>query len=97
MFSTSEIHSLTDFQRNTKAYVQRLADTKRPEVLTVNGEAQVVIQDAKAYEEMLDLLHSLKQINASLDDIKHDSVKSVGEARKDSLNRLSAKYPNANI
>jgi PHD/YefM family antitoxin component YafN of YafNO toxin-antitoxin module len=97
MFSTNEIHSLTDFQRNTKAYVQRLADTKRPEVLTVNGEAQLVIQDARAYEEMLNLLHSLKQINASLGDIEHERVKPVGEARKDSLKRLSTKYPDANI
>jgi hypothetical protein len=77
MFSTNEIHSLTDFQRNTKIYVQRLTDTKRPEVLTVNSEAQVVIQDAKAYEEMFNLLHSLKQINVSLDDIRHDRVKPV--------------------
>lgn len=93
----NEIHSLTDFQRNAKMYVQRLANTKRPEVLTVNGEAQVVIQDARAYEEVLELLHSLKQINASLTDIKHDRVKPVGEARKDSLKRLSAKYPDANL
>jgi hypothetical protein len=31
-------------------------------VLTVNGEAQVVIQDARAYEEMLNLLHSLMRL-----------------------------------
>ena len=97
MFSTSEIHSLTDFQRNAKTYVQRLSDTKRPEVLTVNGEAQVVIQDARAYEEMVDLLHSLKQINSSLNDIEHGRVKPIAEARKNSIKRLAAKYPDANI
>lgn len=65
MFSTNDIHSLTDFQRNAKDYVKRLADTKRPEVLTVNGKAQVVIQDAEAYQEMTDLLDTIKKVNAA--------------------------------
>lgn len=97
MFSSSEIHSLTDFQRNAKTYVQRLADTKRPEVLTVNGEAQVVIQDAQAYQEMTDLLHTLKQMNKSLDDIENGRVKPLEQAFKDSKQRLATKYPDANI
>ena len=97
MFSTSQIHSLTDFQRNAKAYVKRLINTKRPEVLTVKGEAQVVIQDARAYEEMVELLHSLKQINTSVSDIENGHVKPLGDALADSKKRLAAKYPDANI
>ena len=50
------IHSLTDFQRNTKRHIHRLKKSGRPQVLTVNGRAEVVVQDAKAYQEILERL-----------------------------------------
>lgn len=59
-----QIHSLTDFLRNHKAHVTRLKETKTPEVLTVNGKAEVVIQDAESYQELLDRLHHLETIAA---------------------------------
>ena len=50
------IHSLTDFQRNAKKHIDRLKRSRRPHVLTVNGRAEVVVQDAKAYQEILERL-----------------------------------------
>ncbi len=47
------IYSLTDFQRNAKKHIHRLKKSGRPNVLTVNGRAEVVVQDAKAYQEVL--------------------------------------------
>ena len=49
-----DIHSLTDFKRNTTEFVQRLKQTKHPLVLTVNGKAELVIQDAESYQKLLD-------------------------------------------
>ncbi|MEO0443642.1 MAG: type II toxin-antitoxin system Phd/YefM family antitoxin [Pseudomonadota bacterium] len=97
MFSTNDIHSLTDFQRNAKDYVRRLADTKRPEVLTVNGKAQVVIQDARAYEEMVELLNSIKQISKAAADADAGRSKPLDQAFTDIKQRLLEKYPNANL
>ena len=45
MIQLADIHSLSDFQRNTKEHLQRLKRSGRPEVLTVNGKAEVVVQD----------------------------------------------------
>jgi PHD/YefM family antitoxin component YafN of YafNO toxin-antitoxin module len=64
MLDTREIHSLTDFLRNHKAHVARLKETKAPEVLTVNGKAEVVVQDAASYQSMLDRLHHMETIAA---------------------------------
>ena len=50
MLDTRQIHSLTDFLRNHKAHLARLKETKTPEILTVNGRAEVVIQDAESYQ-----------------------------------------------
>jgi PHD/YefM family antitoxin component YafN of YafNO toxin-antitoxin module len=61
---TGEIHSLTDFLRNHKAHVTRLKKTRAPEVLTVNGKAEVVVQDAASYQLMLNRLHHMETIAA---------------------------------
>ena len=44
----TDIHSLTDFQRNVKDHLKHLKETGRPEILTVNGKAAVVVQDGPA-------------------------------------------------
>jgi PHD/YefM family antitoxin component YafN of YafNO toxin-antitoxin module len=64
MLDTRQIHSLTDFLRNHKAHVARLKKTQAPEVLTVNGKAEVVVQDAASYQAMLDRLHHMETIAA---------------------------------
>jgi PHD/YefM family antitoxin component YafN of YafNO toxin-antitoxin module len=64
MLDTREIHSLTDFLRNHKAHVTRLKKTRVPEVLTVNGKAAVVVQDAASYQLMLERLHHMETLAA---------------------------------
>ena len=64
MLDTREIHSLTDFLRNRKAHVARLKQTKAPEVLTVKGKAEVVVQDAASYQAMFDGLRHMETLAA---------------------------------
>jgi len=64
MLDTREIHSLTDFLRNHKVHLARLKKTQAPEVLTVNGKAEVVVQDAASYQAILDRLHRMETIAA---------------------------------
>jgi len=56
-----EIRSLTDFNRNTKAHLRRLRRTGRPELLTVNGKAEIVVQNASAYQRLIECLEKLKR------------------------------------
>ena len=51
----TEVHSLTDFLRNTKSRMRRMKRSKRPLVLTVNGRAELVVQDARSYQALLEL------------------------------------------
>ena len=53
MLDLNNIHSLSDFNRNSKAYIERLKESGEPEVLTVNGKAELVVQDAESYQELL--------------------------------------------
>lgn len=54
MIDIRNIRSLTDFKRNTAAFMRRLRRSGKPEVLTVNGEARLVVQDAEAYQILLE-------------------------------------------
>jgi len=47
-----DIHSLTDFKKNTSPFVEQLKQTGEPVVLTINGKAELVIQDAAAYQKL---------------------------------------------
>lgn len=73
MVQMNDIHPLTAFLRDHKSHIERLSETGRPEVLTVNGRARVVVQDAEAYQRMLDVIDSvqaeriLKERIASID------------------------------
>lgn len=56
MIDLREVRSVTEFQRNLKEYFAQLKQKRTPLVLTVNGRAEVVVQDAGSYQELLDRL-----------------------------------------
>ncbi len=62
MFTMDSIHPVSDFSRKPAEHIKRLKETGKPEILTVNGKAELVIQSAKAYEEMVELLGTLEKI-----------------------------------
>ena len=48
------IDSLTNFKRQTAECLAQLHKTGDPLVLTVNGKAEVVVQDAAAYQRLVE-------------------------------------------
>lgn len=53
---SQDIHPLADFKRNTSDFMRQMKKTRRPVVLTVNGKAELVVQDAESYQQILDRL-----------------------------------------
>jgi PHD/YefM family antitoxin component YafN of YafNO toxin-antitoxin module len=64
MIDVREVRSVTEFQRNLKGYVGRLKEKKTPLVLTVNGRAELIVQDADSYQELLDRLERAETVAA---------------------------------
>ncbi len=58
----TDIKSLTDFQRRTKEHIGLLKSSGCPMVLTVNGKAEIVVQDASSYQGLLDLVEQAEAI-----------------------------------
>lgn len=68
-----DIHSLSQFKRNTNGFLDQMRDTGHPLVLTINGKAELVVQDAASYQKLLDRmdqLETLEGIKKGLADVK---------------------------
>ena len=64
MIDLRDVHSVTEFQRNLKDYVGQLRAKKTPLVLTVNGRAELVVQNAESYQALLDRLERAETLAA---------------------------------
>src|SRR6476646_9332820 len=86
MLDLEEITSLTEFQRNTKQHIRRLKKSGRPAVLTVNGQAEVVVQSAEGYQkllEALDVADAVAGIKRGLKDFEEGNVVSLDEFERE--------------
>jgi prevent-host-death family protein len=57
-----DIHSLSDFKRNTSEFLEQMRGTGHPVVLTINGKAELVVQDAASYQKLLDRVDELEAL-----------------------------------
>jgi prevent-host-death family protein len=79
---TKDIQSLTTFRRQSGDFMKHLKKSRRPMVLTVNGKPAAVVQDAEAYQRLLDIAaHSDAEegIRQGLEDAKKGKVRPVEE------------------
>ena len=52
---SQDIHSLSAFKRKTTEFMGRMKKSGHPVVLTINGRAELVVQDAASYQHLLEL------------------------------------------
>ena len=79
---TSDIQSLTTFRRRSGDFMKQLKKTKRPVVLTVKGRAAAIVQDAAAYQRLLDiaaLADADEGIRQGLEDAKQGKIRPARE------------------
>ncbi len=70
---TRDIHSLSTFKRDTAKLMRQMKKTKEPVVLTVNGKAELVVQDAESYQKLLeakDRMEAIEGIKRGLESMR---------------------------
>lgn len=88
------IDSLTNFKRQTADFLRQLHASGSPMVLTVNGKAEVVVQDAAAYQRLVELAaradreEAVAAIREGLADAEAGRIKPARKA----LRTLAKKY-----
>jgi PHD/YefM family antitoxin component YafN of YafNO toxin-antitoxin module len=89
--SLRKIYPLSEFQNGVKVFLEKLRGTKEAIVLTVDGKASVVIQDAESYQQLLDrleLLETITGVHKSLEEFEQGKGIPLDEA----FQQLQAKY-----
>jgi prevent-host-death family protein len=79
---TKDIQSLTTFRRRSGDFLKQLRKSKRPIVLMVKGKAAAVVQDAEAYQKLLDiaaLADEEEGVRQGLEDVKKGRVRPARE------------------
>lgn len=87
---SKDIHPLSEFQRNAKAFLARLKKTGRPAVLTVNGRSAMVVQDVKSYKKLLDAIdraEAIEGIRRGLEDVKAGRTRPAKEVHNELLKK----------
>src|SRR5258705_8657685 len=75
---TRDIHSLSTFKGDTEKMVRQLKKTGQPVVLTVNGKAELVVQDAESYQKLLeakDKMEAIEGIKRGFESMKRNGGK----------------------
>jgi len=83
---TKDIQSLTAFRRKSREFLRQLKKSKRPVVLTVNGKAEAVVQNAEAYQRLLDAAARadvLEAIRQGVDDAAKGRIRPSREVFSD--------------
>jgi prevent-host-death family protein len=81
-----DIDSLSNFKRQTSGFLQRMRKSGRPVVLTINGKAELVVQDAASYQRLLELvdrLEAIEGIGRGLDDVAQGKTKPIDKVRQE--------------
>ncbi len=83
---SKDIHSLSDFKRNTTEFLEQMRGSGHPLVLTINGKAELVVQDAASYQKLLDRvdeMEALEGIKRGLADVEAGRVTPLKKFEKD--------------
>lgn len=82
MIDATDVHPLSEFQRNAKASLRKLKRTRRTQVLTVNGRAAAIMLEPEVYRQIMDLAEQAllgESLKAAMDDFRSGKGISLAE------------------
>ncbi len=86
---STHIRPISYLKAHAAEVIRELAEQGEPMVITQNGEAKVVIQDVRSYEETQEAIALLKILALGNQQIQQGKVDTAGEA----LARIRKKRP----
>lgn len=87
-----QIKSVSTFKAKAAEMIEDITETRNPVILTVNGEAKVIVQDVRSYEETQETLAFLKVLAAGDRAVEEGRVRPAHEAMARVRARLKKKY-----
>jgi prevent-host-death family protein len=87
-----DIQNLSTFKQNASRIVKEIQETKEPVILTVNGKAAVVVQDAESYQQMMDRREYFETVAVIRERLKDMDDPSKWIPAEEVFDNLSKKY-----
>ena len=79
---SQHIRPLSTFKRNTNELITQMRNTGHSIVLTINGKAELVVQDATSYQKLLNTIEELETmigIKKGLEDLAQGYTKPLNQ------------------
>jgi PHD/YefM family antitoxin component YafN of YafNO toxin-antitoxin module len=77
-----EVRSVAEFQKNVEEYVSSLKQKRIPLWLTIDGHAEIVVQDAESYQKLIDRLERAEAVLAIHEGLQDADAGRLRPARK---------------
>ena len=87
-----DIQSLSIFKRDASKIIKQIKATKEPVVLTVNGKAEVVIQDAESYQQLIEAKEKAETVFVLRERLKEFDKGTDGLSIEEVFEELSKKH-----
>ncbi len=75
----SDIRPITYLKSRAADLLNQVNETRRPVVITQNGEPRTILQDPQSYEDMRNAIGLLKLISQGEEDIRKGKIRSQDE------------------
>ncbi len=78
----NDIDSLSRFKRNTPEFLRQLKASGHPVVLTINGKAELVVQDSAAYQKLMEIAvraERLESLRIAIEEMKAGKGRPIEE------------------
>jgi antitoxin YefM len=76
-----DVKPLSEFRANVSSFVERIRKTKRPLVLTQRGHSAAVVLDVSEYEQLLEQIETLRDVQSAEQQIARGKGISHSRAR----------------
>ncbi|MGM0426748.1 MAG: type II toxin-antitoxin system Phd/YefM family antitoxin [Thermodesulfobacteriota bacterium] len=86
-----DIKPVTYLKSKAADLLNQINETRRPVIITQNGEPRAILQDPKSYENMRNAIGLLKLISQGEEDVRSGHVKAQEKVFKDIEDSLKAK------
>jgi PHD/YefM family antitoxin component YafN of YafNO toxin-antitoxin module len=88
---SQDIQPLSTFKRNTNELITEMRNTGSLIVLTINGKAELVVQDAISYQQLLNKIEELETIigiKQGLEDLAQGKTRPLNQFVKEMQKKL---------
>jgi prevent-host-death family protein len=91
---SESIKPISYLKTNASKLIKDVSDNRKTLIITLNGEAKVVLQDVRVFEKTQDTLALLKLLSMSTKELKNGKTRKISDTEK-SMSKRIAEFKNS--